>query len=48
MPKESIAVIPSGNIDLFMGRSFLFGMLLRDLHSSTGLDRPAYTKVAHG
>lgn len=25
----------------FMGRSFLFGMLLRDLHSSTGLDRPA-------
>lgn len=32
----------------FMGRSFLFGMLLRDLHSSTGMDRPAHFSPATG
>ena len=28
---------------VFMGRSFLFGMKLRDFHSFMGLDRPAHS-----
>jgi hypothetical protein len=34
-------------LQTFLGWSFLCGMKLRDLHSSTGLDRPAHIQGGH-